>query len=73
MTQSILITGCSSGIGYYCAKTLTEQGFNVVASCRKSEDVKRLNQEGIRCVQLDVTSESSITEGATILFIPRRH
>ena len=63
MTQSILITGCSSGIGYYCAKILTEQGFNVVASCRKSEDVKRLNQEGIRCVQLDVTSESSITEG----------
>ncbi|KJG02457.1 SDR family oxidoreductase [Photobacterium angustum] len=63
MTQSILITGCSSGIGYYCAKTLTEQGFNVVASCRKSEDVERLNQEGIRCVQLDVTSESSITEG----------
>ncbi|PSV37869.1 short-chain dehydrogenase [Photobacterium sp. GB-27] len=63
MTQSILITGCSSGIGYYCAKTLTEQGFNVVASCRKSEDVERLNQEGIRCVQLDITSESSITEG----------
>lgn len=63
MTQSILITGCSSGIGYYCAKTLTEQGFNVVASCRKSEDVERLNQEGIRCVQLDVTSESSITKG----------
>ncbi|PSV53335.1 SDR family oxidoreductase [Photobacterium sp. GB-1] len=63
MTQSILMTGCSSGIGYYCAKTLTEQGFNVVASCRKSEDVERLNQEGIRCVQLDVTSESSITEG----------
>ncbi|PSV39731.1 short-chain dehydrogenase [Photobacterium sp. GB-50] len=63
MTQSILMTGCSSGIGYYCAKTLTEQGLNVVASCRKSEDVERLNQEGIRCVQLDITSESSITEG----------
>ncbi|MBP2699687.1 SDR family oxidoreductase [Photobacterium lucens] len=63
MTQSILITGCSSGIGYYCAKALTEQGFNVVASCRKTEDVERLKQEGIRCVQLDVTSEQSITDG----------
>ncbi|WP_318437070.1 SDR family oxidoreductase [Photobacterium leiognathi] len=63
MTQSILITGCSSGIGYYCAKALTEQDFNVVASCRKLEDVERLNQEGIRCVLLDVTSEQSITDG----------
>ncbi|WP_318496308.1 SDR family oxidoreductase [Photobacterium leiognathi] len=63
MTQSILITGCSSGIGYYCAKALTKQGFNVVASCRKPEDVEKLNQEGIRCVQLDVTFEQSITDG----------
>jgi NAD(P)-dependent dehydrogenase (short-subunit alcohol dehydrogenase family) len=60
MTQSILITGCSSGIGYYCAKELTLQGFCVIASCRHSDDVKRLNQQGITCVQMDMRDKKSI-------------
>lgn len=63
MTISILITGCSSGIGYHCAHALHRAGYQVVASCRRREDVKRLKQEGLQCVQLDMDSETSIEQG----------
>lgn len=60
MKESILITGCSSGIGYHCAKHLNEAGYHVVASCRNLEDVERLKGEGLFCVQLDVTDKNSV-------------
>ncbi|MGI2881089.1 SDR family oxidoreductase [Vibrio furnissii] len=60
MKESILITGCSTGIGYHCAKHLHEAGYHVVASCRNLEDVERLKGEGLFCVQLDVTDKNSI-------------
>ncbi|MBY8117675.1 SDR family oxidoreductase [Vibrio fluvialis] len=65
MKESILITGCSSGIGYHCAKELHKAGYRVVASCRKPEDVSRLNEEGIFCLQLDVTDTDSIKAAIT--------
>ncbi|GEA61557.1 SDR family oxidoreductase [Vibrio comitans] len=63
MKESILITGCSTGIGYHCAKQLHLLGYTVVASCRSIEDVERLKNEGLNCVQLDVTSTESIHSG----------
>ena len=58
--QSVLITGCSSGIGYQVAKDLNAHGFDVIASARKSTDVKRLNAEGLFCIQLDLIDPISI-------------
>lgn len=52
--KTIFITGCSSGIGYATAHLLHQQGWRVIASCRSSEDVLRLQQEGLECLQLDV-------------------
>ena len=40
--KSILITGCSSGIGYATAKQLQQLGWRVFASCRQPADVARL-------------------------------
>lgn len=62
MNKSILITGCSSGIGYSAAKMLKERGYRVFAAARKTEDVVRLKQEGFESIQLDVNSTPSIKE-----------
>ncbi|MDJ0881138.1 MAG: SDR family oxidoreductase [Gammaproteobacteria bacterium] len=61
--KSILITGCSSGIGYHVAHGLKARGYQVIASCRKPEDVKRLQQEGLDCVLLDLDDTESIGQG----------
>ena len=60
--KSILITGCSTGIGYYCAHALDKDGFHVIASARKAEDVARLKEEGLNTVQLDLNDSASIKE-----------
>ena len=35
MSQNVLITGSSTGIGYATAMYLKKQGYNVVSACRK--------------------------------------
>jgi NAD(P)-dependent dehydrogenase (short-subunit alcohol dehydrogenase family) len=62
MTQkSILITGCSSGIGYDAAHTLAKRGWRVFATCRAETDCERLRAEGLESFQLDYADEASIT------------
>lgn len=58
--RSVLITGCSSGIGYGVAKGLKERGYRVFATARKAEDVRRLQTEGLESLQLDVANSASI-------------
>jgi NAD(P)-dependent dehydrogenase (short-subunit alcohol dehydrogenase family) len=59
--KSILITGCSSGIGYCVAHALHKRGHHVIASCRHTEDVERLQREGLQCLQLDLNDPDSIS------------
>lgn len=58
--RCILITGCSSGIGYRCAQGLRERGWRVIASARKGADVARLAGEGLTAVRLDLDDPRSI-------------
>ncbi len=58
--RTVLITGCSSGIGYAAAHTLRERGWKVFASCRQTRDCERLAAEGLDAPQLDYTDASSI-------------
>lgn len=59
-TPSILITGCSSGIGHHAAHALKQRGWRVFASARKIEDVSRLRAEGLEAILLDVADSHSI-------------
>ncbi len=58
--KTILITGCSSGIGYCTAHELKKRGHHVIASARNNDDVIRLQREGFTTVQLDLADSQSI-------------
>jgi NAD(P)-dependent dehydrogenase (short-subunit alcohol dehydrogenase family) len=58
--KSILITGCSSGIGYATAKILHKRGWKVFATCRKQKDCNKLKNEGIESFLLDYQKEKTI-------------
>lgn len=60
MQQSILITGCSSGIGLCTAETLKKKGYRVFATARKESDVKKLTELGLESLLLDVNNTASI-------------
>ncbi len=59
---SILITGCSTGIGYTTAQQLKQLGYRVFASARAEQDVLRLKQEGFETVRLDLSDSVSIQQ-----------
>jgi len=60
--RTILITGCSSGIGHACARGLKDRGYRVFASARRREDVERLRGEGMEALHLDLDDADSIQE-----------
>jgi len=61
MTQrSILITGCSSGIGHHAAHALSARGWRVLATCRSQDDCNRLIAEGLDSFRLDYADAGSI-------------
>ena len=67
MTRTILMTGCSSGIGYDAAHGLKSLGWRVFATCRAEADCTRLRGEGLESFPLDYASEASITAAVTEL------
>jgi NAD(P)-dependent dehydrogenase (short-subunit alcohol dehydrogenase family) len=60
VVKTILITGCSSGIGYDAAHGLRAKGWRVFATCRRDSDVERLKSEGFESYRLDYADEGSI-------------
>ena len=60
MTKTILITGCSSGIGYACAKGLKAKGWRVLATVRNQHDKMRLEAEGLEVMLMDYRHSKSV-------------
>jgi NAD(P)-dependent dehydrogenase (short-subunit alcohol dehydrogenase family) len=59
-SKTILITGCSSGIGYSTAVLLKARGHQVIVSARDRADVERLKNEGFTALQLDLADSVNI-------------
>ncbi|SEQ76277.1 Short-chain dehydrogenase [Amphritea atlantica] len=60
--KTVLITGCSSGIGYHVAIGLQQRGYRVIATARQQKDVERLQQLGLESIQLDLEYSESIQQ-----------
>lgn len=60
--KSILITGCSSGIGLNAALTLNARGYLVIATARNEADVEMLKSKGLHACHLDLTDHQSISD-----------
>lgn len=62
--RSVLITGCSSGIGLASAREMKARGWRVFATARKPEDIARLKGEGLESLYLDYAEPHSIAAAA---------
>ncbi len=61
--KTVLITGCSSGIGLDGALTLSQRGWRVLATCRQEKDCERLMEMGLESFVLDYSNQDSINAG----------
>ena len=59
-SPSVLVTGCSSGIGHAAAHALVRRGWRVFATARQRGDVARLGDEGLEALPLDLACSESI-------------
>src|SRR5579884_2729123 len=59
-SKAVLITGCSSGIGWATAEHLVHAGWTVYATARRPETLADLEKKGCRTLALDVTDEESM-------------
>lgn len=62
--RSVLITGCSSGIGLASAREMKARGWRVFATARKPDDIARLKGEGFDSLYLDYAEPDSIEAAA---------
>ncbi|KGJ02539.1 Short-chain dehydrogenase [Paracoccus halophilus] len=65
--KTVLITGCSSGIGLDAARHMRARGWRVIATCRKPEDIAARRAEGFDTLHLELADENSVAacaEGA---------
>jgi NAD(P)-dependent dehydrogenase (short-subunit alcohol dehydrogenase family) len=60
VSKAVLITGCSSGIGWATAGRLVDVGWRVYATARNVQKIATLEQRGCKLLPLDVTDEDSM-------------
>ncbi len=63
-SNSIVITGCSTGIGRHCALDLHKRGWRVIATARRDDDMRELVRDGLETVLLDYAQPATIAAAA---------
>ena len=66
--KTVLITGCSSGIGLCLAHGLRAAGYSVFATARKDKDITKLKKLGFDAFLLDLASSDSIKTAISELY-----
>lgn len=67
MTNVVLVTGASTGIGKATAVLLAQEGYIVYGAARRMEKLLELQPLGVRPVKLDLTQDSSIVACVTYI------
>ncbi|MDS9466598.1 SDR family NAD(P)-dependent oxidoreductase [Paracoccus sp. MBLB3053] len=62
--KTVLITGCSSGIGLDAARHMRARGWRVITTCRKPQDIEARRAEGFDVVPLELADEDSVARAA---------
>ena len=65
--KTVVITGCSSGIGATAACWMRDRGWTVWPTARSEKDLARLTEQGFEPVALDVANEASVAEAAACI------
>ena len=63
--KSVLVTGCSSGIGRCVAVGLQQRGYRVIATARGQRDLDDLEQQGLEAIHLELDQPASIAATVT--------
>lgn len=58
--KTLLVTGCSSGIGQCCARGMKARGWRVFATARKADDLAALERDGLEAIHLDYANAGSV-------------
>ncbi|RLM27829.1 oxidoreductase [Brenneria alni] len=64
MQKTVLITGCSSGIGLIAAQDLQKRGYRVLAACRRPDDVARMATLGLEGIALNLDDADCVERAA---------
>ncbi|MTH58631.1 SDR family NAD(P)-dependent oxidoreductase [Paracoccus litorisediminis] len=62
--KTVLITGCSSGIGLDAAHHMRGRGWRVIATCRREEDLEARRAEGFDAIHLELGDDDSVARAA---------
>ena len=67
----VLVTGASSGIGKSCAEYLSQRGFHVYGTSRRTDltdnELRSSNTNRVQMIQMDVTDKASVKKGIDVL------
>lgn len=73
MVRTVLITGCSSGIGRATARRFEQRGWEVYATARDTADLRGLADRGCHTAELDVTDGRAVEAVVEGVFAEQGH